>query len=156
MYICIVKLEEALQVSKFKDSTHKVGLNILYTAWCLKTLSNTVLKVFDLTHEQYNVLRILKGKHPDTMCVKDIAGRMIEKSSNVPRIMDKLALKKMIKRSTSDEDARHTLIQLTPAGILILEEATRQVDAIFNEQIGINEEEAQTLNELLEKMREKL
>lgn len=90
------------------------------------------------------------------MCVKDIAGRMIEKSSNVPRIMDKLALKKMIKRSTSDEDARHTLIQLTPAGILILEEATRQVDAIFNEQIGINEEEAQTLNELLEKMREKL
>jgi DNA-binding MarR family transcriptional regulator len=94
MYICIVKLEQAIQSNKFKNEMHKASLNILYTAWWLKTQMSKVLKEFGLTHEQYNVLRILKGKYPEQLCVKDISCRMIEKSSNVPRIIDRLVIKK--------------------------------------------------------------
>ena len=97
-YICVVKLEIAIQSTKFKNEVHKAGLNILYTAWWLKTITVKELKEFGLTHEQYNVLRILKGKYPDQMCVRDIASRMIEKSSNVPRIIDRLELKKLMMR----------------------------------------------------------
>ena len=104
-----MKLEMALKTNKFKNESHKAGLNILYTAWWLKTMSSAELKKFGLTHEQYNVLRILKGKHPEQMCVKDIACRVIEKNSNVPRIVDRLEIKKLVKRTQSTTDGRHTL-----------------------------------------------
>lgn len=151
----MVKLEQALQTNKFKNEVHKAGLNVLYTAWWLKTLVSYELKVFDLTHEQYNVLRILKGKHPEQMCVKDIACRMIEKNSNVPRIIDRLVIKKLVKRSTSVEDKRETVITLTASGLHVLNQATIQINRFFDDYLSLPEEEATHLNMLLEKLREK-
>ena len=90
-----MKLEQAIQSEKFETQVQKAGLNVLYTAWWLKTIVSKELKEFGLTHEQYNVLRILKGKYPELMCVRDIGNRMIEKSSNVPRIIDRLNLKNL-------------------------------------------------------------
>jgi len=155
MYICVVKLEEAIQSNKFKNEVHKAGLNILYTAWWLKTVTCRELKEFGLTHEQYNVLRILKGKHPQQMCVKDIACRMIEKNSNVPRIIDRLEIKKLVKRTQGEEDARQTVISLTQAGMSILESSTEKVNDIMEEVMTLNNADAHTLNTLLEKVREK-
>lgn len=154
-YICIVKLEQAIQSVNFKNETHKAGLNILYTAWWLKTLMSRELKDFGLTHEQYNVLRILKGKSPDEMCVKDIAGRMIEKSSNVPRIIDRLVLKKLVKRTTDANDKRHTVMSLTAAGLNILDLSTQRINAVFESTLQINDAEAEALNQLLEQIRAK-
>jgi len=150
-----VKLEQAIQSTKFKSETHKAGLNILYTAWWLKTSFSKALKEYGITHEQYNVLRILKGKHPEHMCVRDIACRMIEKSSNVPRIVDRLEIKKLVKRSVSSFDKRETLIQLTHAGLLLLEVTTQKADELFDSQLCVSGEEAKQLNELLEKLRQK-
>jgi DNA-binding MarR family transcriptional regulator len=152
-YICIVKLEQAIQSNKFKNEVHKAGLNILYTAWWLKTVMSKELKEFGLTHEQYNVLRILKGKYPEQMCVRDIACRMIEKSSNVPRIIDRLELKKLVKRSTSTVDKRETVITLTQSGIAILEATTLAVDKVMDSTLLVNNQEAASLNLLLEKVR---
>lgn len=150
-----MKLEQALQSTKFKSQVHKAGLNILYTAWWMKTLMSKSLKDFGLTHEQYNVLRILKGKYPEQMCVREIACRMIEKSSNVPRIIDRLEIKKLVKRSTSTFDKRETVITLTQSGIAILEASTTSVEAGIDSMTVVNEKEAALLNELLEKMRSK-
>lgn len=150
-----MKLEQVIQSTKFKTEVHKAGLNILYTAWWLKTKSSCELKDFGLTHEQYNVLRILKGKYPEQMCVRDIAGRMIEKNSNVPRIIDRLEIKKLVKRNQGEVDGRQTMITLTQAGINMLEVTTVKLDKIFDEYISINQEEATALNILLEKVREK-
>ena len=152
-YICIVKLEQAIKSTKFKSELHKAGLNILYTAWWLKTVMSKELKEFGLTHEQYNVLRILKGKYPEQMCVRDIACRMIEKSSNVPRIIDRLEVKKLVKRSTSTIDKRETVITLTQSGITILEACTVTVTKMMDGVMEINNQEATTLNRLLEKVR---
>ena len=149
-----MKLEQAIQSVNFKDETHKAGLNILYTAWWLKTLMSRELKNFGLTHEQYNVLRILKGKSPDEMCVKDIAGRMIEKSSNVPRIIDRLVLKKLVKRTTDLNDKRHTVMALTAAGTNILELSTQRINQVFEQTILMDEASATQLNDLLEQIRE--
>lgn len=153
-YICVVKLEQAIQSVNFKNETHKAGLNILYTAWWLKTLMSKELKSFGLTHEQYNVLRILRGKSPDEMCVKDIACRMIEKSSNVPRIIDRLVIKKLVKRSNNPNDKRHTVMSLTEAGLNILELSTQKINRVFEKTILMNEVSATELNNLLELIRE--
>lgn len=152
-YICIVKLEQAIQSTKFKSEVQKAGLNILYTAWWLKTVVSKELKEFGLTHEQYNVLRILKGKYPEQMCVRDIACRMIEKNSNVPRIIDRLEIKKLVKRANSAIDKRETVISLTQSGIAILQASTVTVEKVMNEHMTINEHDASSLNCLLEKVR---
>ena len=152
-YICVVKLEQAIQSTKFKDEVHKAILNTLYTAWWLKTVMSKELKEFGLTHEQYNVLRILKGKYPEQMCVRDVARRMIEKSSNVPRIIDRLELKKLVKRSTSAIDKRETVITLTQSGITILKASTVIVSKAMDGIMEINNQEATALNRLLEKVR---
>ena len=150
-----MKLEQAIKSNKFKNEVHKAGLNILYTAWWLKTIMSRELKEYGLTHEQYNVLRILKGRYPDQICVREIACRMIEKNSNVPRIIDRLEIKKLVKRSSSATDKRETVITLTQAGINILEITTNKVNALFEEAVVMDEENAARLNGLLEKIRER-
>ncbi len=153
-YICGVKLETAIRSNKFQSEVQKAGLNILYTAWWLKTAASRELKDFGLTHEQYNVLRILKGKYPEQMCVIDVASRMIEKSSNVPRIIDRLELKKLVSRATSVVDKRETVITLTREGLSLLERSNKRVTLLFDELMDIGLEEAQALNGLLEKVRQ--
>lgn len=148
-----MKLEEAIKSVNFKNETHKAGLNILYTAWWIKTSMSRELKDFGITHEQYNVLRILKGKSPEEMCVKDIAGRMIEKSSNVPRIIDRLVIKKLVKRSTDLTDKRHTVMSLTQAGLTILDLSTKKINILFDKVIEVGDADAKKLNQLLELVR---
>ncbi len=154
-YICVVKLEKAIQSEKFTSQKHKAALNILYTAWWLKTLISKELKAIGLTHEQFNVLRILKGKHPEKMCVKDIGVRMIERNSNVPRIVDRLVAKKFVERSTSEMDKRETVITLTYDGMDILKNAIVAVDHIFTNNVVIKEADAERLNSLLESIRKR-
>ena len=149
-----MKLEEALKSTKFKSPQQKAALNCIYTAWWLRTVLAKELKAFDLTHEQYNVLRILKGKHPEQMCVRDIASRMMEKNSNIPRILDRLVAKKWVKRSTSAIDKRETVITLNQSGLDVLDISTKKVDQLMESVISINDTEANQLNNLLEKLRE--
>ena len=150
-----MKLEQAIQTEKFSNQNQKAGLNVLYTAWWLKTLISKELKQLDLTHEQYNVLRILKGKHPEQMCVKDIGCRMIERSSNVPRIIDRLVAKHWVERTNSSIDKRETVMTLTEAGMDILKKASQTVDNAIGSSLSLDEQEAVLLNQLLEKFREK-
>jgi DNA-binding MarR family transcriptional regulator len=146
-------LEEAIKSTKFKNETHRACVNIMYTAWWLKTITNKALKEYGLTHEQYNVLRILKGKHPQQMCVKDIGSRLIEKNSNVPRIIDRLAIKKLIKREQGKTDRRETVISITAAGITLLEAASKEMETAMTNSVKMNDKDAMTLNSLLEQLR---
>jgi len=147
-----VKLEDAIQSHNFRSERQKAGLHIFFTAYQLKCKVSATLKPFDLTAEQYNVLRILKGKHPETMCVKDIAGRMIERSSNVPRIIDRLVAKKLVKRTQSKEDKRETMMALTDKGMALLESSSLHMNETFEGILRLSNEEANTLNDLLEKV----
>lgn len=148
-----MKLEDALQTNHFRDAKHKASLNILYSAWWLKSVISRELKVSGITLEQYNVMRILKGKSPQPMCVKDIAGRMIEKGTNVPRIIDRLVDKKLVKRGTDPKDKRHTVMQLTATGFELLEQCTKKMNQVTDKIIRLSEKDAEQLNKLLEKMR---
>lgn len=153
MYIYPMKLEEAIKSSRFVNEQQKVTLNVLYTAYWLKSNFSAALKTLDISLEQHNVLRILRGRHPDNMCVKEISSRMIEKSSNVPRIIDKLVEKKLAKRSISREDKRETIVTLTEKGISVLDQAKEMIDKVTGEITRLDDDQAKTLYDLLEKMR---
>jgi DNA-binding MarR family transcriptional regulator len=148
-----MKIEDALKTNKFRDEKHKAILNILYTAYWLKNFISKKLKEEGITSEQYNVLRILKGKHPGRVCVKDIGERMIERSSNVPRILDKLILKELVKRENSEIDKRETLVFLTVKGIEMLDKMTEMIDRAENEALSLSSEDATVLSNLLDKVR---
>ncbi|PQJ12748.1 MarR family transcriptional regulator [Flavipsychrobacter stenotrophus] len=148
-----MRLEDALKMTKFESEKHKATLNLLYSTYWLKDRMSAAMKENGITAEQFNVLRILKGMHPKDMCVKDIGSRMIEKSSNVPRIIDKLLLKKLVERHPSAEDKRETMVSLTETGIDLLQKANVAMAAAHNSKIGITEDEAMQLNALLEKLR---
>jgi DNA-binding MarR family transcriptional regulator len=148
-----MKLEEAIQSTNFKSNAQKAVLNVLYTAWWLKTQTNQALKKQGLTHEQYNVMRILKGKHPQAMCVKDIAGRVIEKNSNIPRIIDRLVNKQWVQRSQGTADKRETLMNLTAKGLATLAVATKDMDMTMGSVLSLSEEDARLLDDLLERLR---
>ncbi len=147
-----MKIEAALKTNKFENATHKAVLNVLYTAWYIKTITSRELKEFGLTPEQFNVLRILKGKHPEGVCVKDIAERMLEKSSNVPRIMDRLVLKKLVVTAKANDDGRKTQVQLTKAGLLVLAEANREINKLYKNELALSDKDAKQLELILEKL----
>ena len=150
-----MKLEEAIKSNRFNDEQHKASVNVLYTAYWLKSHLSAALKEHGLTIEQHNVLRILKGAHPEDMCVKEIGSRIVEKSSNVPRIIDRLVTKKLVKRSQSKEDKRETLIVLTEKGIETIDVARKAIEKATTDVMNLDERESATLNALLEKMRAK-
>src|SRR5580704_10035543 len=148
-----MKLEEAIKSNRFKSAIAKVAINMLYTGYWLRNSYSTVLKQENITLEQYNIMRILKGKHPEQMCVKDIASRTVEKNSNVPRIIDRLVIKNLATRTPSKEDKRETLVSLTEKGLGLLERANELTMSVTNGIQGLTDDEAVTLHELLEKMR---
>lgn len=148
-----MKIEEALKIKNFSSETQKAFVNILYTATILRGKINLRLKTFDLTHEQFNVLRIIKGQYPNPVCVKDITERMIEPNSNTTRILDKLETKQLVQRTPSGRDRRELWILLTPKGLEIL----TQIELDFKEnnlhQSTLSHAEASLLNNLLDKIR---
>ncbi len=124
----------------------------MFQAYQVKSRISQVLKNYALTPEQFNVLRILKGSHPNALCVKEIGGRLIERNSNVPRIADRLEIKKLVKRSVSAEDRRETLMNITPAGLNLLEVASQELEQFQGRLVNLTEEQAANLNQLLEAM----
>ncbi|XZF14756.1 MarR family winged helix-turn-helix transcriptional regulator [Chitinophagaceae bacterium MMS25-I14] len=148
-----MKIEDVLKTNKFANERHKAILNMMYTAYWIKSNFSKTLKDYGLTEEQFNVMRILKGKYPERMCVRDIGSRMIERSSNVPRIIDRLVAKKLAERMPSTEDKRETLTQLTEKGITLLEEASKLVRKLQDEFIDLTEEDAVLINTILDNMR---
>jgi DNA-binding MarR family transcriptional regulator len=146
-----MKLEEAIQTNGFESAAHKAAVNLMFVAYHVKTFVSQRLKTHDLTPEQYNVLRILKGKHPQAMCVKDVNGRMIERSSNVPRIIDRLVQKQLVERSQSGADRRETNISLTQNGLDRLLAVKPSMERINQEMSSLPEADLNELNNLLDR-----
>jgi DNA-binding MarR family transcriptional regulator len=146
-----MNVEEAIQSSGFKNERQKAVVNLMYVAYEVKTRISRVLKDYGLTPEQYNVLRILKGKYPNQMCVRDIARRTVERSSNVPRIIDRLEVKKLVRRSHSGTDRRETVIILAQPGINLLETINPAMEAAERTITSLTEGEINQLNKLLDR-----
>ena len=140
--------------SSFTNERVKANLNVLYTANWIYNKMSANLKPFGLTHEQFNVLRILRGSHPDFMNQKDILERMIAPNSNLTLIIKKLVDKDLVKVEQSSEDKRAYEINLTEDGLLKLKELDEFIKAQKGDFSSLSESEAFHLNALLDKIRD--
>jgi DNA-binding MarR family transcriptional regulator len=147
-------LEQAIQQSKFESELVKAHINVLYTSNILANKQATVLKPFNLTQEQFNVLRILRGSMPKSMCQKDILCRMVAPSSNVTLLIKKLVTKKLVHVSQSDIDRREYVINITKAGLNTLAAIDIVLEKTKDEWKQLSEAEAKQLNKLLDKLRQ--
>ena len=125
-------------------------INIKYTAHWLDAIGAEILKPFKLSEQQYNVLRILRGS-AKAITVNSVKERMIQKSPNSTRLMDKLCDKKLIERVRCENDRRVVYVEITKKGLKLLDKIN--FDEFDNQMQSISEEEAKTLNKLLDKIR---
>jgi DNA-binding MarR family transcriptional regulator len=148
-----MKLEEEIkQVKPFKSEYHKLVVNIQVTSSWLNGRFAQMLKPFDITPPQYNVLRILSGR-PGGCCNHEITERMIDKSSNSTRIVDKLVEKKLIIRSENKQDRRLVDIRITEKGLELLNGVETIMGADKKKSKPFNEEKAKLMNEWLDELR---
>ena len=154
LIIYSMKLEEALKQTKpFKSEFQKLVINIAVTNSWFNGLLTEYLKPFDVTPPQHNVLKILKGKHPESYCNQDIARRMIDKSSNATRIVDKLIEKKLVVRTENKLDRRAVSIKITDKGIKLIEKIDLKFSTVQVISNSFNEEKAKLMNEWLDELR---
>ncbi len=149
-----MKLEEELKSKGFANEEAKAAINVMFTASWLHSRISAHLKPYGLSHEQFNVLRILLGQHPNAVAQKDILHRMIDRSSNLTRILSKLSAKNMVTICKADDDRREYRIRLTPEALVLQETISRaflQASETFH---GLSMSEAFHLNALLDKMRD--
>ena len=149
-----MKIEEVIKSNVELKDAKKVILNIIYTQNVLSDKFNEILKPYDLSSEQYNVLRILRGQkgNPANMCI--IQERMLAKNSNTTRLIDKLLLKDLVTRNVCPDNRRKIEVLITQKGLDLLTELDPKVDE--HEKLFANnltEDEITLLNTLLEKYR---
>jgi len=138
---------------KLKED-QKTMINLLYTSNWLKEKSTMLFKASDLTSEQYNVLRILRGQKGNPANLSTIQERMLNKMSNTTRLIDKLIKKELVTRQTCESNRRKIEIYITKKGLALLAELDAVVDA-NNKKLtkNLNTRELKTLNMLLDKLR---
>lgn len=149
-----MKIEEILKSTVLMDNSKKIILNILYTQNVISENFNEILKPHDISGEQYNVLRILRGQKGNPANMWTIQERMLAKTSNTTRLVDKLLLKQFVTRKVCLENRRKIEVLITQKGLEVLEELDPQV--IAHEQFfsqNLNSKEIDQLNTLLEKYR---
>jgi DNA-binding MarR family transcriptional regulator len=149
-----MKIEQEIKSTVPLDISKKIILNILYTQNVINDNFNELLKPFDISGEQYNVLRILRGQKgsPANMC--SIQERMLAKTSNTTRLVDKLLLKNLVTRNVCSDNRRKIEVLITQKGLDILKELDPKV--IEHERVfakNLSNDELEHLNELLEKFR---
>ena len=136
--------------SKFANNKMKALLNIIYTANWITSHQNEFFKPFGISPQQYNILRILNGAD-EPLNVQTIKERMLERSPNATRLMDKLCAKNYIERCPSEQDRRVVKIAINQKG----KDFLNSIPINFNNELVMNlsEEEAEQLSYLLDKMR---
>ncbi len=136
--------------STFTNQRVKALLNIKYTANWLDQIGAAILKPYQISEQQYNILRILRGAGK-AITVNEVKERMIQKSPNATRLMDKLCEKKLIERRRCENDRRVVFIQINRKGLDLLDKIDlKELDNCLN---VLTEEEAVTLNRILDKIR---
>lgn len=147
-----MKIEEEIKQLKFKSTHQKAIINLLFTASWIQTQQQQFFKSYGITNQQFNILRILKGQYPQAISATEIKSRMLDKNSDVSRLLDRLASKKLILKQTCPKDKRAADISITQAGLDILAELDKkqkQIDTV----LSLSEKEAEELSNLLDKGR---
>ncbi len=148
-----MKIEDEIQQKKFKDDYQKLMVNLIYTSNWINSHFEQLFKGSDITLQQYNVLRILRGQFPNPSSIKLIKERMLNRISDASRIVDKLVAKKLVIRKQSDCDKRSVDVIISNTGLNLLQ-SLDVLDEKPKELLkSLSQAEITELNNLLDKLR---
>jgi DNA-binding MarR family transcriptional regulator len=146
-------IEKDIHQNTFADSRQKAMINILYSyGWIIEKIKD-FLATEDITHQQFNILRILRGSHPQPISTLQIRERMLDKMSDTSRIVDRLVTKGLVKKTVCSKDKRLVDVIITDKGQKLLKKLDVESDHISHIMGTLSEEEADQLSALLDKMR---
>jgi DNA-binding MarR family transcriptional regulator len=147
-----MKIEDEIIQPKFRNPHQKAIINLIFTANWLTSKQQDFLKPFGITGQQFNILRILRGQQSKSISATAIKARMLDKNSDVSRLLDRLGAKGLIEKKTSPSDRRATDVLISQKGLDILDAIDKkqlEADAI----LSLTDEEATQLSNLLDKSR---
>ena len=149
----MAQIQKEIKAAKFENVFQQSLVNVIYTYhWNIQHVKE-VLKPFDITSQQYNVLRILRGQFPNPATVNLIKSRILDKMSDTSRIVDRLIQKGYVEKSINNQDKRALDVIINKKGLSLLDKLDKSVDFSTFIAPNLTEEEATQLNFLLDKMR---
>lgn len=146
-------LEKEIKQTKFRNEYHKLAVNIFFTHGWLVNKHTEILKSFEITTAQYNILRILRGQYPNPVPISLLKDRMLDKMSDASRLVERLRTKELINRKICKEDRRRVNVLITQKGLDLLAELDKfdvQFETNFN---NLTKKEVNEMNVLLDKLR---
>ncbi|MFN3561658.1 MAG: MarR family winged helix-turn-helix transcriptional regulator [Chloroherpetonaceae bacterium] len=149
----VMKLEDEIKQTKpFQDEFHKVEVNLIYTYHWLQSHAQERLNGTDITLQQYNILRILRGQYPNPATIVLLKERMLDRECDASRLVDRLVQKALVSRTICSHDRRKVNVLITQKGLALLK-LIDQRENFLKQHATLSEAEAKTLNALLDKLR---
>lgn len=148
-----MRLEDDIKQKEFRSEYHKGIINVMYTFNWLDSHSTEFFKTYDLTTQQFNILRILRGQHPKPSTINLLKERMLDKMCDASRMVERLRKKDLVERKTSEVDRRSVDIVITKKGLDLLKKIDKALPEFENIMNHLTLEEVKKLNSLLDKMR---
>ncbi len=149
-----MKLEEELkQVRPFSNERQKAMVNIMFTNGWVNDQFRDFMKSYDLTQQQYNVLRILRGSEPKPLSTSCIRDRMIDRMSDASRIVDRLVKKGLVNRVQCPRDRRLVEIRISEKGLELLSQIDANQESMHHSFSSLTDDELRQLNDLLDRLR---
>ena len=147
-------IDKDIQQSKFRNVHQKAAINIIYTMGWMRERTTTIFDAEDITPQQFNILRILRGSFPDPLSTLQIRERMLEKMSDTSRIVDRLIAKGLVKKLTCKKDRRLVDVIISDKGKKLLARLDKRQDEIDGVLGNLSDKEATDLSDLLDKIRD--
>lgn len=149
-----MKIEDEIKQRSFKSAHQKAHINLIYTSGWIQQQQAAMFKPFGVTLPQFNILRILRGQHPKPATISLLIERMLDKTSNASRIVDKLEAKDLVTRKQCPSDRRTVDVLITDKGLALLSEMDALEGGVGTGIKNLSEQEAEQLNTLLDKIRD--
>ena len=148
-------IHEEIKQKKFRSPQQEMFVNIVYTANWLDGEMRKLFKPFGITQQQYNVLRILRGSHPEPLSAMNIKSRMIDRSPDLTRLIDRLLEKGLVNRRTCPDNRRQVEIGIEEKGIKLIEEIDPALISTMSAFGVVDDDEALHLSRTLDKLRDR-
>ena len=147
-------IEKDIQQTKFRNAHQKAAINLIYTLSWMRDKTRCIFDAEDITSQQFNILRILRGSYPQPLSTLQIRERMLEKMSDTSRIVDRLIAKGLVKKVTCKTDRRLVDVIITDKGKKLLERLDEKQDLIDGVLGNLSEKDANILSDLLDQIRD--
>ena len=148
-----MNIEEEIKQTRFRNVQQKAILNILFTSNWIQSKQKDFFEPHGLTGQQYNILRIIRGQHPNRISATEIKSRMLDKNSDVSRLIDRLIVKDLVVKNRCPKDKRASDIVISEAGLDLLKKLDATINELDLQLIGLSNEDAIALSGLLDKSR---